>query len=330
MAKHKATVLCLAALFLAPGLVHSQSAPEQTKAASAPPAAQPGRQRPPFRAEVDQVVVYAAIYDKLNQLVTGLTQDDFSIFEDKTPQQITYFGADDLPSTVGIVVDCSGSMRSKIDTVIDAIKLFLSLNNPENELFLIRFNDKVELEEGFTNDQEDIRDALDNLIVSGGTALYDAIVLAVDEARKGSEPRKAIIVFTDGQDKDSYYKHEELLSKVEESDVQVHIVAFLDAELSSEGGFFGVLKSEKEKISNLISSISDASGGKTIFPERVDQLKPAFESIAHDLRNQYRLAYISTNTARDGSWRRVDVQVKDAKEKGLRVRAKKGYKAPKS
>jgi len=327
-------VSCLAAVAFALGLVHSQQQPpEQTKqrdpAGASSEAPKAPRQRPPFRAEVDQVVVYAAVFDKANQLVTGLTQNDFSVLEDKAPQQITYFGADDLPSTVGIVVDCSGSMRSKIDTVIDAIKLFLSLNNPENELFLIRFNDKVELEEGFTKDQEDIRDALDNLIVSGGTALYDAVTLALDEAREGSEPRKAVIVFTDGEDKDSYYKHEELLSKVEESDVQVHIVAFLDAELSSDGGFFGVFKSEREKITKVISAISESSGGKVIFPEAVDQLKPAFESIAHDLRNQYRLAYVSSNAARDGSWRRVDVEVKDAKQRGLRVRAKKGYKAPK-
>jgi Ca-activated chloride channel homolog len=289
-----------------------------------------GGQRPSFRAEVDQVVVYAAVYDKVGQLVSGLNEEDFTVLEDRVPQEITYFGAEDLPSTVGVVVDCSGSMRSKIDNVIDAIKLFLSENNPQNQLFLVKFNDEVELEEGFTNDPEDIYDALDNLVVSGGTALYDAIHLAVEEAREGSEPRKAVIVFTDGEDKDSYYKQHELVKKVQESDVQVHIVAFLDSDLSSEGGFFGIFKSAREKITGTITEIAEVSGGRTIFPEKMEELKPAFESIAHDLRNQYRIGYISTNSAKDGSWRRVDVQVAGAKEQGLKVRAKKGYSAPNS
>ncbi|MFB3906244.1 MAG: VWA domain-containing protein [Acidobacteriota bacterium] len=293
------------------------------------PSNRPGRS-PQFRAAVDQVVVYAAVYDKANQLVPGLKKEDFTVLEDKVPQQVTYFGLADMPSTLGIVVDCSGSMRQKIDSVIDAIKLFLAQNNPENELFLIKFNDEVSLEEGFTKDQEDITDALDNLVVSGGTALYDAILLAVDQAREGSEPRKAIIVFTDGEDKDSYYKLNEVLAKIQEADVQVHIVAFLDSDLSSEGGFFGVFKSEREKVTKAITDIADMAGGRVIFPENVDQLKPAFASIAQDLRNQYRLGYISSNSAKDGTWRRVDVQVREAKEKGLRVRAKKGYTAPKS
>jgi len=305
--------------------------PEQRSKEQPPtlPSSRPTR-NPQFRAAVDQVVVYAAVYDKVNQLVPGLKKDDFTVLEDKVPQQITYFGLADMPSTVGVVVDCSGSMRQKIDSVIEAIKLFLAQNNPENELFLIRFNDEVELEEGFTKDQEDITDALENLVVSGGTALYDAILLGVDQAREGSEPRKAIIVFTDGEDKDSYYKQPEVLTKIQEADVQVHIVAFLDSDLSSEGGFFGVFKSEREKVTKTITDIADMAGGRVIFPQNVEELKPAFESIAHDLRNQYRLGYISTNSAKDGSWRRVDVQVREAKEKGLKVRAKRGYTAPKS
>ena len=222
------------------------------------PSSRAGR-KPQFSAVVDQVVVYAAVYDKLNQLVPGLKKDDFTVLEDKVPQQITYFGLADMPSTVGIVVDCSGSMRQKIDETIDAIKLFLAQNNPENELFLIRFNDEVTLEEGFTKDPEDITDALDNLVVSGGTALYDAILLAVDQAKEGSEPRKAVIVFTDGEDKDSYYKLNEVLAKVQESDVQIHIVAFLDSDLSSEGGFFGVFKSEKEKVTKAVTEIAEMS-----------------------------------------------------------------------
>jgi len=316
----------------------SQEKPPQTSAqdpnskekpAEKQPQTRPGsRSRgPQFRADVDQGVVYAAVCDKAGQLGTDLAKEDFSVLEDKKPQNVSYFGLEDLPSSIGIVIDRSGSMRNKMDQVTEAVQMFLNEMNTENELFLVIFNDQAELEEPFTKDPEDIRDALDNVIVSGGTALYDAIFLALDEVREGSEPRKAILVFTDGEDKDSYYKLEELVQKAQESDVQIHVIAFLDSDLSSDGGFFGIFKSEREKITRGITDIAENSGGKAIFPEKIDDLKAAFTSIAHDLRSQYRLGYVSSNPNRDGSWRRVDVQVTGAKEKGLKVRAKKGYMA---
>jgi Ca-activated chloride channel family protein len=278
-----------------------------------------------FKAEVDQVVLYASVYDAESVLVSDLKKEEFSVYENKVMQQITFFGLEDVPSSIGIVMDKSGSMRGKVDMVNQATDLFLDLTNPENELFLVSFDDEVELEEGFTRDAEDIRDGLFNLIVSGGTALYDAIFLAVDQAREGSEPKKAVVVFTDGQDKDSYYAHEELLDKVRESDVQVYIVAFLDKDLDDEGGFFGVFKSQREKVVKILTTTADYTGGKAFFPEAIDDLNEIFKTIAYELRNQYRLAYVSNNPARDGKWREVQVEVLDARARGLRVRSKKGY-----
>lgn len=289
-----------------------------------------GRRGPAqFRTEVDQVVIYTAVYGRENNLVSDLQKEDFTVYENKVQQEITYFGQDDIPSTVGIVIDSSGSMRGKFDLVVRATGLFLSMNNPENELFLISFKGEANLEEDLTRDVQDIYDGLNNIIVSGGTALYDAIYLAVDMSRNGSEPKKTVVVFTDGEDKDSYYEHKELLEKVQESDVQIYIVAFLDSELSSGGGFFGVFKSEREKIQTKIRSIADYTGGEAFFPEEIEQLSEVFKSIASELRKQYRLAYVSTNTVKDGSWRKIDVVVKDAKKRGLKVRAKKGYFAKK-
>ena len=171
-------------------------------------------------------MLYASVYDKDSTLVADLKKEDFTIFEDRIQQEVTYFGQDDVPSTLGVVIDSSGSMRDKFDLVNEATRLFLSKNNPENELFFVAFKDEVRLEQNFTRDVEDIYDALDNVIISGGTALYDAIYLAVDKALQGNEPKKTVIVFTDGEDKDSYYSHQELIEKVEESDVQLCIVAF--------------------------------------------------------------------------------------------------------
>ncbi|MDA2933288.1 VWA domain-containing protein [Acidobacteria bacterium AH-259-D05] len=282
-----------------------------------------------FRAEVDQVVLYSTVYDQDNNLVSGLQKEDFTIYEDKVQQEITYFGQDDVPSTIGIVIDSSGSMRDKFDMVTEATHLFLSMNNPENEMFFISFKDEVRLEEEFTQDVEDIYDALDNVIVSGGTALYDAIYLALDKAREGNELKKSVIVFTDGEDKDSYYSHEELMAKIEESDVQLYIVSFLDRELSNRGGFFGIFRSERQKIQEKIKALPKNSGGDAFFPEEIGQLNEIFRSIAYELRHQYRLAYISSNPVKDGSWRRTDVVVKEAKKKGLKVRSKTGYYAKK-
>lgn len=278
-----------------------------------------------FRTEVEQIVLYASVYDKDSTLVADLEKEDFTIFEDRIQQEITYFGRDDVPSTLGVVIDSSGSMRDKFDLVNEATRLFLSKNNPENELFFVAFKDEVRLEQNFTRDVEDIYDALDNVIISGGTALYDAIYLAVDKALQGNEPKKTVIVFTDGEDKDSYYAHQELIEKVEESDVQLYIVAFLDSDLSKSGGFFGVFKSAREKIQQKIRDIPKSTGGEAFFPDEISQLNEVFHSIAYELRNQYRLSYVSSNTTRDGTWRRTDVVVKDAKERGLKVRAKKGY-----
>ena len=278
-----------------------------------------------FRTEVEQIVLYSSVYDKNSTLVSDLEKEDFIIYEDKVQQEITYFGRDDVPSTLGVVIDSSGSMRDKFDLVNEATRLFLSKNNPENQLFLVAFKDQVRLEQDFTRDVDDIYDALDNVIISGGTALYDAIYLAVDQARQGSESKKTVIVFTDGEDKDSYYSHEDLIEKVQESDVQLYIVAFLDSDLSQGGGFFGIFKSEREKTQQKIQDIPQSTGGEAFFPDQIYQLNDVFHSIAYELRNQYRLAYVSSNPTRDGTWRRTDVIVKDAKKKGLKVRAKKGY-----
>ena len=284
-------------------------------------------QKARFTADVDQVVVYAAVYDGTGRLVSSLTKKDFEVYEDKILQEVSYFGLDDVPSTIGIVMDISGSMRGKKELVDQAAELFLELTHPSNELFLLGFNSKPRLDEDFTRDVEDIRDALFNQIVNGGTALYDAIYLAVEHAAEGSEPKKVIIVFTDGEDKDSYYELNEVVEKVEEADVQVFLMAFLDQGPPDDGGFFGMFKSPTEKVAKAMASIAEATGGKALFPQKKEDIEEAFRMIANELRNQYRLAYVSNIPQEEGqeAWRSVQVRLLNAKEKGLRVRARKRY-----
>ena len=280
---------------------------------------------PLFKAEVNQVVIYTSVYNSSSQLVSGLTGDDFQVYEDKVKQEIISFAQTDIPSSIGIVLDSSGSMRNKIGKVEQALELFLSFDNSQNEMFLIRFDDEVELEEDFTRDIEDIKDSISNVIIKGGTALYDAIHLSAEKVSEGQEPRKILLVFTDGEDKDSYYELEELVDKVEETDCIIFIVAFLDTELSEDKGFFGLFKSKKQKVRQDISSLTDSTGGKAFFPKQVEELDPIFRQIAIELKNQYRMSYIPSNEEKNGTWRRINVKVKDAEEKGLKVRAKKGY-----
>ncbi len=325
----------LALVLVSPGEGRAQSSgPETAQTATGvseqqKSSAETGEQNqgaPIFRQDVDQVVLYAAVYDENGELVTGLQQEDFTVFEDKVKEGITYFGRDDVPSTSGIVMDTSGSMRNKIDLVVKAAQLFVSRNHPENELFLITFDHEVELEEDYTRDAEDIRDALDNITPSGGTAFYDSVYLAIDKAQGGSEPKKVIVIFTDGEDRDSYYTHEELLEKIRQSDVQVFVIAVLDPDLSDEGGgFFGVFKSKRKKVKKKIEEIAENTGGKVYFPEKIRELENVFAQIALELRNQYRLAYITHNPLKNGSWRTITVQVRDSKQQKLSVRAKKGY-----
>ncbi|HLV00981.1 MAG TPA: VWA domain-containing protein [Acidobacteriota bacterium] len=280
---------------------------------------------PRFRAEVDQVVLYVSVYDRDGNLVTDLKQEEFTIYEDKVEQEITSFAQAEVPSSIGIVYDSSGSMRNKERLVASAVDLFLNMNNPQNELFLIRFDDEVELEEDFTRDVEDIRDAIYNIVIKGGTALYDAIYLSAEKVSEGQEPKKVLVVFTDGEDKDSYYTHVELMEKIRESDTQVFIVAFLDEDLKDDGGFFGIFRSERDKVQNQINEIADITGGKAFFPQDPSELGPVFEQIAKELKNQYRVAYISSNRNKDGNWRQIDVQLERARERQLRVRTRKGY-----
>jgi Ca-activated chloride channel homolog len=258
-----------------------------------------------------------------------LKKEDFRIYEDGIGQTVNLFSQEDVPVSLGIVLDTSGSMRNKIDNVNKAALAFIKASNPEDEVFLIGFNDQVELLEDYTSDLEEISDALDNIIVSGGTALYDAVHLAVEKAQKGVKPKKAIVLITDGEDRDSYYKLEEMVAKVQESDVQVYSVGFLSP--VPEKGLFGRWsKSVPEKAHDALQLISEDTGAKAFFPQKVAEIGQIVSEVAYELRNQYSIGYISSNTSRDGSYRRIKVELEPSKATGRLVRYRRGYTAAKA
>jgi len=277
---------------------------------------------------VDLVLMYTSAFDKSGHFVGGLKKENFKVYEDSIAQSITSFTQEDVPVSMGILMDLSGSMRGKIDQVTKAALAFIRASNPEDQVFLIGFNDEVELLQDFTSDVDEIADSLDNTVVVGGTALYDAIYLGVQKAHTGKRAKKAIIVITDGEDRDSYYKLDELVEKVQESDVQVFCIGFLNA--PPDKGLFGHWsKSLPEKAHDALMRISEETGGKAFFPDKVTDIHSIVSEIANELRNQYSIGYLSSNAVRDGSFRRVKIELAGSDPSSTYLRYRRGYFAPK-
>jgi Ca-activated chloride channel homolog len=277
---------------------------------------------------VDLVLMYTSVFDKKGQFVGGLKKDNFRIFEDGVEQQIASFAQEDVPISMGIILDLSGSMRGKIDQVNRAALAFIQASNPQDQVFLVGFNEEVELLQDFTGDIDEITDTLQNVVVMGGTALYDAIYLGVQKAHTGKRSKKAVVVITDGEDRDSFYKLDELVSIVQESDVQVFCIGFLNS--APEKSIFGRWsKSVPEKAHDALQRVAEETGGKAYFPDKVTDIHPIVAEIASELRNQYSIGYFSTNSARDGSWRRVNIDLDKKIAPANQIRYRRGYYAPK-
>ena len=278
---------------------------------------------------VDLVLMYATVFDSKGQFMGGLKQDNFRIYEDGIQQSINSFSQEDVPITMGILIDLSLSMRRKIDQVNKAALAFIRASNPQDQVFLIGFNESAELLQDFTSDIDEISDSLENAAVMGSTAIYDAVYLGVQKAHTGSKPKKAIVVITDGEDRESFYSLSELLSKVQEADVQVFCIGFL-GEIPKKGLFGGWSKSVPEKAHDALQKISEETGGKAFFPTNTSELPAIVSEIATELRSQYAIGYYSSNDARDGSFRRVKIELNGARTADGVVRYRRGYFAPKA
>jgi Ca-activated chloride channel family protein len=284
---------------------------------------------PEFRigVKVDLVMLYASVIDKNNHFVSGLEQQRFRILEDGAEQKIESFAQEDVPVSMGIVLDLSGSMRGKIEQVNRAALAFLKAGNPGDDFFLIGFNDDVELLHDYTGDIDEISDALENTVVAGKTHLYDAIYLGVEKARAGAKTKKALVVITDGNDDTSYYNLKELTAKIQESDVQVFCVGFLD-DLPNKGIFSRWSNSEAKKYHDALVHISEETGGNAFFPREASEIQNIVHEIAKDLREQYSIGYFSSNTARDGAFRTVKIEFTEKKNTEMKIRHRRGYFAP--
>ena len=267
------------------------------------------------RINADLVQLHVRVIDRNNRPINNVPQGDFHVFEDGVPQPIESFSREEVPISYGLAVDTSGSLRSQLPTVIEAGKSIINSNKPGDETFLVRFisSDKIETVQDFTANKELLTDGLDSFYVEGGqTAIIDAVYLSaehVSEYRKGDDGdrrRRALIVITDGEDRNSFYKQEQLFARLREADVQIFVIGFVN-ELDKEAGF--IRKSPRDKAINLINKLAEETGGRAFFPDSVAELPQIANEIIRDLRTQYVIAYNPTNKTQDGSYRAIKVSV---------------------
>lgn len=259
----------------------------------------------------------------MNRFVTGLDKDFFRLWEDNTEQQITQFSSEDAPLSVGLVFDASGSMGSKLAKSRQAAAQFFKTANPEDEFFLIQFNDRAELMVPFTHNTEEIQNRLTFTQAKGRTALLDAVYLAISNMKKARNPRKAILILSDGGDNSSRYTESEIRNLVREADVQIYAIGLFEP-VSSRGR-----TAEELSGPSLLNEIAEQTGGRHFPVENVNELPDVAAKIGVELRNQYVLGYAPANMNRDGKYRRVKVKVNQPRGfPQLRAYWRLGYYAP--
>ncbi len=276
-----------------------------------------------IRIDTTLVLIPVSVTDPLSRFVTGLEKENFKISEEKVDQEITQFSSEDAPLSVGLVFDTSGSMGAKLQKSRQAVAQFLKTANPEDEFFLVQFNDRPELTVPFTPDSEELQNRLTFVESKGRTALLDGIYMAMNQMKKARNPRKAILLISDGGDNSSRYTESEVRNAVREADVQIYAIGIFEP-IAGRGR-----TPEELAGPGLLTELTEQTGGRHFAVDNLAELPDVAAKIGLELRNQYVLGYVPKNTARDGKYRRV--QVKLVKTNGLpplRAMYRTGYYAP--
>lgn len=278
---------------------------------------------PNLRIDTNLVLVPITVTTPLNQIVTGMEKENFRLFEDKIEQEITYFASFDAPISIGLVFDASGSMGSKLTKSRQAAAAFFKTANPEDEFFLIQFNDRPQLVVPFTRDVEEIQNRLTFTQAKGRTALLDAMYLAMQTLKKGRNPRRALLVISDGGDNSSRYTETEIRNLLKEADAQVYAIGIFEP--------IGARGRTAEELAGpgLLSDLAEMTGGRHFPVDNLNDLPDIAAKIGLELRNQYVLGYISKNPNRDGKYRRITVKLNQPRGlPPLRALHRQGYYAP--
>ncbi|MGD0363814.1 MAG: VWA domain-containing protein [Bryobacteraceae bacterium] len=275
-------------------------------------------QAEPFRISVNVslVVLPATVTDRQGGFVSNLGAKNFEVYENGRPQTIQLFRSEDIPVTVGLVVDQSTSMRPKLAEVIAAARAFVRSSNPDDEMFIVNFNEKVTLglpdSVRFTNNAVLLANAIDSRPAGGQTALYDAISRAVQELRGGTRDKKVLIVVSDGGDNASTRRLAQVMKLAEQSSAVIYTIGVFDEE-------------DPDRNPGVLKRLAQATGGEAFLPKQLSEVAPICERIARDIRHQYTLGYVPANLTRDGAYRTIRVVAQAQGHTKLSVRTRAGY-----
>ncbi|MBI3474435.1 MAG: VWA domain-containing protein [Acidobacteria bacterium] len=291
--------------------------PATTQSQNPPKAADPGDSGAfVFKKSVEEVVLHAVVFDDKQRFVTNLDKNSFSVLEDGHPQTITSFRHEDIPVSIGIVVDNSGSMREKRQKVNAAALNLVRASNPDDEVFIVNFNDEFYNDQDFTSDIKKLKEALEKIEARGGTALYDAVVASADWLKQAKREKKVIFVVTDGEDTASGQSLEQAVRRLqEENGPTVYAIGILGDE------------EHPKRAKRALQVMAERTGGIAFFPKTLDEVDAISRSVAHDIRNQYTLGYKPTTPKNQGGYRTVRVDAKSRSYGKMVVRTKTGYYA---
>jgi Ca-activated chloride channel homolog len=273
--------------------------------------------------DVDLALVNVTVTDPYNRLVTGLDPDNFRVFENNVEQEIQYFSSEDVPISIGVIFDLSGSMANKVGKAKEAALQFFKTANPQDEFFLVSFNDRAEVVSTFTSSVEDLQSRILSASAKGRTALLDAIYLGLSEMRTARNAKRALLIISDGGDNNSRYNEKDIKRLVREADTQLYSVGIFDP--------FEYRSRTPEELSgpSLLTEVTELTGGRAFSVENVNELPDIATKIGSELRNQYILGYRPSNKSHDARWRKIKVKVRAPKGlPPLSVYAKTGYYAP--
>jgi len=312
-------VLAVCALFSAATFGQAQGPIHPSEAAPD----QPGKGDAAIRVNVDLTLVNVTVMDPLDRLVTGLTKDDFRVFEDSREQEVLTLSSEDVPVSIGVIFDASGSMADKAEKARQAAVQFMRTANPLDEFFLVSFNDRAELTSGFTTNIEDLQTRMMFTQSRGQTALLDAIYLGLSQMRGAHHARRALLVISDGGDNHSRYHERDIKDFLKEADCQLYAIGIYDP--------IDIRTRTPEELNgpSLLSEMTEMTGGHVFPVGNLGELPDIAAKIGIELRNQYILAYKSSNRQNNGVWRKIKVKLQLPKGlPPLHVYAKTGYYAP--
>jgi Ca-activated chloride channel homolog len=277
-----------------------------------------------LKIDTGMVQLDVTVIDQSSLPVYDLDKDNFVIFEDKMPQVIESVSREETPISFGLVLDASGSIRSKLASVTTSVKDLLEEMRPDDEGFVAQFQYRTELVQGFTTDKSKLKASLDTLVPDGGTAMLDAVINTSEYVTKmGKLRRKALIIISDGVERNSLSREKEVMDAIKESEAQVYFIGFIpDEEGSSALSVDANLKARA-----LLTRLADESGGRAFFPQDISEMDAVAKQISKDLRSQYTINYYPTNEKKDGTYRSIRVNVTSKDNRKLIARTRLGYTA---